>query len=235
MENRNVIMILMVVIAILAVFLGLMLSGQIIKEESTLSIADKTISAGDSVVVKLKDSQGNPIADEQIKVKLTDKNGNEIEDTITTNSKGKAKLKVEDNGNYEFACTFDGNGKYGSASISDKIKVEKATTSKVDSQSSSTQNTISVVPEFDKYVKKSEGEYTVEATKWMGGSVGGFEVSLSRNGQMMDRSSYQSRAYFNDGSGWKWSNWDDGEVAGSTLHKYPVSNGVEIREVEVMF
>ena len=102
-------------------------------------------------------------------------------------------------------------------------------------ESSASPHTLSVVPEFDRDVKKSDGQYTVEATKWMGGSVGGFEVSLYKNGQLMDRSSYQSRAYFNDGSGWKWSNWDDGEVDGATFHKYPVSKGVEIREVEVMF
>ncbi len=114
--------------------------------------------------------------------------------------------------------------------------IETNQTEVVDVQeSSSSPHTISVVPEFDRDVRKSDGEYSVVATKWRGGSVGGFEVSLYKNGQLMDRDSYQSRAYFNDGSGWKWSNWDDGEVSGATLHKYPVSNDVEIREVEVMF
>ena len=102
-------------------------------------------------------------------------------------------------------------------------------------ESSSSPHTLSVVPEFDVDVKKTDGPYSVEATKWMGGSVGGFEVSLYKNGQLMDRDSYQSRAYFNDGSGWKWSNWDNGEVDAATFHKYPVSRSVEIREVEVRF
>lgn len=88
---------------------------------------------------------------------------------------------------------------------------------------------------FDTKVTKTVGEYTLEAQKWRGTSAGGFEVSLSKNGQQMDRYSYQSRAYFNDGSGWKWSNWDYGETEGATLHKYPVSNDVEIQEVEVTF
>ena len=102
-------------------------------------------------------------------------------------------------------------------------------------ESSSSPHSLTVVPEFDQDVRKSDGPYSVVATKWMGGSVGGFEVSLYKDGQMMDRDSYQSRAYFNDGSGWKWSNWDNGEVDAATFHKYPVSRGVEIREVEVMF
>ncbi len=102
-------------------------------------------------------------------------------------------------------------------------------------ETASSPHTLSVVPEFDVDVKKSDGPYTVEATKWMGGSVGGFEVSLYKDGQLMDRDSYQSRAYFNNGSGWKWSNWDNGEVDAATFHKYPVSRSVEIREVEVRF
>ena len=97
-------------------------------------------------------------------------------------------------------------------------------------------DTITVaLDQFDTKVTKTVGEYTVQAQKWRGTSAGGFEVSLSKNGQQMDRNSYQSRAYFNDGSGWKWSNWDTGETEGATLHKYPVSNSVEIREVEVTF
>ena len=91
------------------------------------------------------------------------------------------------------------------------------------------------LPGFDTKYTKTVGEYTLEAQKWRGGSVGGFEVSLNKNGQLMDRYSYQSRAYFNDGSGWKWSNWDYGEVDGATLHKYPVANSVDIQEVEVTF
>lgn len=91
------------------------------------------------------------------------------------------------------------------------------------------------LPEFGTKYTKTVGEYTVKAEKWKGGSVGGFEVSLSKNGQLMNTNSYQSRAYFNNGNGWKWSNWDDGDVSGSTIHKYQVSNGVSIKEVEVKF
>ena len=91
------------------------------------------------------------------------------------------------------------------------------------------------LPGFDTKYTKTVGEYTVEAEKWRGGSVGGFQVLLTKNGQLMDKNSYQSRAYFNDGSGWKWSNWDNGEEPSETLHKYPVANSVEIQEVEVTF
>lgn len=95
-------------------------------------------------------------------------------------------------------------------------------------------HTISLEPEFDKHVNKTIGEYTVDAIKWKGQSAGGFGVSLYKNGQLMDRDSYQSRAYFCMNGEWKWSNWDDGEDD-AMYHKYPVSDGVEIKEIEVKF
>lgn len=86
---------------------------------------------------------------------------------------------------------------------------------------------------FDTKVSKTVGEYRVEAEKWRGGTLGGFGVWLYKNGQQVDRDSYLSRAYYCMDGEWKWSEWGNGE--GATYHKYPVSNDVEIKEVEVKF
>ena len=87
--------------------------------------------------------------------------------------------------------------------------------------------------EFDTKVSKTVGEYTVEAEKWRGETVGGFGVWLYKNGQLVDKDSYLSRAYFYMDGEWKWSEWGNGQ--GANYHKYPVSDGVEIQEVEVKF
>ena len=101
-------------------------------------------------------------------------------------------------------------------------------------QPSSPPDSIKVeLTEFDKKFTKSVGEYTVEAEKWKGGSVGGFGVWLYKNGQLVDKDSYLSRAYFYMDGEWKWSDWGNGQ--GANYHKYPVSNGVEIKEIEVKF
>ena len=89
------------------------------------------------------------------------------------------------------------------------------------------------LPEFDTKYTKTVGEYTVEAEKWRGGSVGGFGVSLYKNGELVYKDSYLSRAYFYMDGEWKWSEWGNGQ--GAVYHKYPVSNGVEIQKVEVKF
>lgn len=91
------------------------------------------------------------------------------------------------------------------------------------------------LPQFDTRYTKTAGEYTVEAEKWMGGSVGGFEVHLYKNGNPVNKDSYLSRAYFYMNGEWKWSEWGNGEDGYEGYHRYPVSNGVEIQEIEVKF
>ena len=91
------------------------------------------------------------------------------------------------------------------------------------------------LPQFDTRYTKTACEYTVEAEKWMGGSVGGFEVHLYKNGNPVNKDSYLSRAYFYMDGEWKWSEWGNGEDGYEGYHRYPVSNGVEIQEIEVKF
>lgn len=99
-----------------------------------------------------------------------------------------------------------------------------------------TPDTITIeLSEFDKKYTETAGEYTMEAEKWMGGSVGGFEVHLYKNGKAVDKDSYLTRAYFYMDGEWKWSEWGNGEDGYDGYHRYPVSQGVEIQEVEVKF
>lgn len=99
-----------------------------------------------------------------------------------------------------------------------------------------TPDTITVeLPQFDRTYTGTAGEYRVEAEKWMGGSVGGFEVHLYKNGKAVNKDSYMTRAYFYMDGEWKWSEWGNGEDGYEGYHRYPVSSGVEIQKVEVKF
>ena len=80
------------------------------------------------------------------------------------------------------------------------------------------------LPQFDTRYTKTAGQYSVEAEKWMGGSVGGFEVHLYKNGNPVDKDSYLTRAYFYKDGEWKWSEWGNGEDGYEGYHRYPVSN-----------
>ena len=137
MENKNIIIILIVIIVVLAATVGVLFFQQMAKEKSNLKIADKSINIGDAMVVVLTDTQGNPITNETINIKLTDKDGVTIDEKIKTNSKGKAKFKMEEKGKYSVECKFDGNDKYSSTSIADNITVKKATTETISQKQTS--------------------------------------------------------------------------------------------------
>lgn len=143
MENKNIIIILLVIIVILAAAVGVVLSQQMAKEKSNLKIADKSIYIGDALVVKLTDINGNPISNETIKIKLTDKSGSTTDNEIKTNSKGIAKLKMNEKGKYSVECIFNGNGQYSSSSASGNISVEKATTKVVNEEKTSNYDSVS--------------------------------------------------------------------------------------------
>ena len=90
-DNKIIIILLCVIIAILVV--GVVVFSQVTKEDSNLSIADKKLNVGDSLVVKLTDSHGETIANQTVNVKLTDEDGTVIDEEITTNAEGSAKFK----------------------------------------------------------------------------------------------------------------------------------------------
>ena len=136
-NNRIIIMLLCIIIAILVVGI-VMFSPMMAKEVSNLEICDKKLNVGDSLVVKLTDSDGNPISNETVNIKLTDKDGITIDEDVKTNSKGKAKFKMEEKGKYSAECSFDGNGKYESSSVAGNVSVKKATTSVVSKEQTST-------------------------------------------------------------------------------------------------
>lgn len=142
MENKNMVLILIIIIVVLAAVLGVVFT-EMSKEKSNLNIVDKKIIAGDSAVFVLTDSHGNPISNQIIKLKLTGKDGKAIDDEIKTNSKGKAKFKIEEMGNYSVECKFDGNSQYSSVSMSDNVTVEKATTEVVNKDKTNNYDSVS--------------------------------------------------------------------------------------------
>ena len=138
MENQNTIIALLCVIIALLAVLAIMFSPLMTREASNLAIDDKEINAGDSLVVKLTDGNGNPIPNETINIKLTDKEGTTIDEDITTNSKGNANLKIEETGNYSVVCSFNGNNQFASTSTAGNVTVKKATTEVVNEEQTST-------------------------------------------------------------------------------------------------
>ena len=175
MGNQKTIIALLCVIIVILILGVVMFSPFMAKEDSNLVISDKKITVGDSLVVKLTDGDGNPIANETINIKLIDKDGITIDENIITNSKGRAKFKMEEKGKYSVECKFDGDNKYSSSSTAGNLTVKKAfakvisdeKTSNFDSVSGLSEDGYSYYPESGPNVDSSgiTREYAI-ANNW---------------------------------------------------------------------
>lgn len=129
MENKNIILILIVVIVILAVAMALMvLPSTNAQENSKISIvSNNTLYQGDNVAVKLTDLNNTPIKKVKVNVTVTDKKGKVVlNKSVTTNSKGKANLKLDlDVGKYSVNASFEGNGNFTGNNSTKKIEIKE--------------------------------------------------------------------------------------------------------------
>lgn len=241
MENDKTIIVLLIIIVAMIAMAFVMFNP--FKENVNLAVTSAaSLNDGDNFEVSLSTSNGVPIANAVVDIIIVDSNGVKNPQKVTTDGSGKGKLQMNGltPGTYNVTVSFSGNDKYASNSISQNMQMNEAKTTPVNSggsSSSSSSSGGSVTLElnaYDQRVSKTVGEYKVESMKWRGTTVGGLGIWVYKNGQMLDKSSYQSRGYMYNSGQWKWSQWDDGEE-GATYHKYPVSNDVLIEKVEVKF
>lgn len=128
MEKTNKIIIVVLVIIIIALLVGIFATmyGPS-KEASKIAIkCNSTIDEGDSIRIVLTDLNKTPISNQSINVSITDKNNASDYQSVVTNAKGVATLKInKGEGNYVINCTYGGNDNYTGNTTAKKIKVEK--------------------------------------------------------------------------------------------------------------
>lgn len=144
MENRNIIIMLLVVIAILAVAVGVMMFNQSHAKEATkIKItSDKEQYEGGKLSVELNDLNGTALSKEVVNVTVTDKKGKVVvDDVVKTNSKGKAKLDLDlKKGKYNVTVTYGGNENHTRTNSTQKLSIKEKVTEAVKPQSSSSQS-----------------------------------------------------------------------------------------------
>lgn len=147
MENKNIIIILVAIVIVLAAVLGAMfLQSANAKEPTKLKItSDKTQYEGGKLSIQLTDQNKTAISKEKINITITNKKGKVVlNETVKTNSKGKANLDLNlENGKYNVTVTFAGNENFTASNTTQKLTVEvkaaeiQATSSSSDSSSNS--------------------------------------------------------------------------------------------------
>lgn len=141
MENKNIIIILVAIIIVLAAILGVMLFQQTASKEPTKLVitSNDTLMEGDGLSFQLTDLNKNALSKEEFNVKITDSNGKLVTNkTVKTNSNGRAKLDLDlKKGEYDVDVTFNGNDNYAASNATQKLTVEE---SKTESLSASSAN-----------------------------------------------------------------------------------------------
>ena len=154
MENKNIIMILVIVIVILAAVIGIAILHPFdSKEPSKIKItSNKTLTEGESLSVKLTDLNKTAIPKQNVNITVTNAKGKVVADKVVkTDSKGKAKMDLKlKKGKYNVNVTYGGNENYTGNNTTQKLTI-KEEEKVVASQSTSSSDT---------YVERSDGTLT---------------------------------------------------------------------------
>ena len=145
MENKNIIIILTVIIVILAVMIGItVLHPFDSKEPSKVKItSNKTLAEGDNLTLQLTDLNKTALSKQKVNVTVKDSKGKVVlNKTVKTNDKGKAKLDPElKKGKYNVTVSYAGNENYTANNTTQKLTVkEKVVEAQLTSSSSSSNN-----------------------------------------------------------------------------------------------
>ena len=142
---------------------------------------------GDSVEFQLTDSQGNALADQELKITFASTTGAPQNFTITTDSQGKGALVLdgEEDGNYTVIVSYSGDGNYNGCSEKQTITVGDVDSDYTESYSS----------EYDSYSYDSSSDlsYDSELNVYYdsngiirGGQSDGYSLQEARNGPEID-------------------------------------------------
>ena len=147
MEHKNIIIILIAIIIVLAAMIGItVLHPFDSKDPTKVKItSNKTQYEGGELSIKLTDLNGTAISKEIVNVTIT-------------NSKGKAKLDLDlKKGKYNVNVSYDGNENYTGNNTTQKLTIEeKVVVAQASSSSSSSYSSSS----GDTYVESTDGVLT---------------------------------------------------------------------------
>ncbi|MEE3490836.1 MAG: hypothetical protein VZR10_08205, partial [Methanobrevibacter sp.] len=166
MENKNIIIILFIIVVILAeVDCFMILNHSNAKDSTKLKItSDKSQYEGGKLSVILTDLNGTAISKEIVNITITDNKGKVVvDDVVKTNSKGKANLNLNlKKGKYDVNVTYGGNENYTGNNTTQKLTIkEEEVVEAVSSQSDNSNN------QRPSYLDK----ITVEVDPESGGSI----------------------------------------------------------------
>lgn len=139
MENRNIIIALIAIIAVLALVLGVMfMQSANAKEPTKVRVtSNNTLTEGDAILIQLTDLNKTPLSKQKVNITVKNSKGKVVVNkTVVTNSKGLAKLDSNlKKGKYAVNVTYGGNENYTGNNTSQILTVKEETVQATVSQS----------------------------------------------------------------------------------------------------
>ena len=140
MENKNIIIILLVIIFVLAAAIGVaLLNPTNAKEPTKIKITSNNEQyEGGELSIKLTDLNGTPISNEIVNITITNSGKEVVDEIVKTNDSGEANLDLDlIKGSYVVNVTYDGNENYTGNNTTQKLTIkEEVVEAEVESSSS---------------------------------------------------------------------------------------------------
>lgn len=141
MEQKNIIIMLVAIIVVLAAVIGFMVLNPMHAKEPTKIkiISNKTLYEGDDLSVKLTDLNKTPLSKEKVNITVKNSKGKVVANkTVKTNGKGNAKLDLDlKKGKYNVTVVYDGNDNFTGSNATQKLTIKEEVKETVSEPSSS--------------------------------------------------------------------------------------------------
>ena len=129
MESRNIIIILVAVIVILAAAIGFaLMNPTTAKEPTKINItSDMEQYEGGELAIRLTDLNSTPISKEIVNITVTDSSGETVvDDVVKTDMDGNAVLDLNlAEGTYNVTVTYDGNENYTQSNATQELIIRQ--------------------------------------------------------------------------------------------------------------
>ena len=158
MENKNIIIILVAIIVILAAAIGFILFNPIAAKEpcKIFITSDEEQYEGGELSIVLADLNKNPISKQKVNITITNSKDKIVfKDVVKLNSRGQAKVDLDlKKGEYVVNVTYDGNKHYAGNNTTQKLTIKEEIVEPVaqqSTQSSTSSNEIFYDEEINLY------------------------------------------------------------------------------------
>ncbi|WP_296866436.1 adhesin [uncultured Methanobrevibacter sp.] len=128
MNNKIIIAMLLIIIALLVVLGVILINPADAKTDTKITVtSNSTLYDGDYFSISLNDANGTPITNQTVKIGIIDAKGGENPQKVTTDAMGNGMLQLNglSAGEYRLNVTYVGNDHFKSSNATQKLTIKE--------------------------------------------------------------------------------------------------------------